>query len=303
MTGVILSSISDPSLEICEDKVNTTFFDQNKASISENLRKEIKLRCESKSEYHVEERKKENEDEDDEFDNESLDKIDGFVENENNKVGEYLIENDEKITSCCIESSDLDKKLSLHEFVQILPSMLSKCKENSVKKCLPIKSLMENLSMSDNEWGKYAFFDDKKLYTRNLVATDSENYTLLLLCWTPGRESMIHDHPTDGCWMRCVTGSVVETLYEESASEHKMVQKKETWVKKDEVCYIDDSMGYHKVGNPCPNTPAASLHLYSPPFQKCKVWPNGCEDSDNCFEPDICFYSIGGEKIQYDCNN
>merc|ERR1712146_154920 len=137
-----------------------------------------------------------------------------------------------------IKSSDLDKKTSLDEFIQILPSILSKCKENDVKKCLPVKTLMENLSISDNDFEKYTFFDENKLYTRNLVATDNENYTLLLLCWTPGRESMIHDHPTDGCWMRCVTGNVIETLYEKNEHERKMIKKKETWVKKDEICYI-----------------------------------------------------------------
>ena len=52
--------------------------------------------------------------------------------------------------------------------------------------------------MTQEEWEPYAFWDADKLYTRNLVSTDGESYTLLLLCWNPGKESPIHDHPCDG---------------------------------------------------------------------------------------------------------
>lgn len=299
MTGGYIdqTSIINP-LEICEDQVNKTFFEEKKVSVSKTLRNQIKNHCETKTDFHVEEKKK-SENEDDEFSGQQYSRTTIFPKDENSKDGETV----ENYASCCKSFEGVNRKVSLDEFIQVLPSMLSNCKEKNVKKCLPIKDLMENLSIDDTEWEKYAFFDQDRLYTRNLLSTDNETYTLLLLCWTPGRESMIHDHPTDGCWMRCLTGNVVETLYEKDDSEHKMIQKKETWVRKNEVCYIDDSMGYHKVGNPCPKTPAASLHLYSPPFARCKVWPNGCEDSDNCFEPDICYYSIRGEKVQYDCEH
>lgn len=29
--------------------------------------------------------------------------------------------------------------------------------------------------------------------------TIHKTFTLLLLCWNPGKESPIHDHPCDGC--------------------------------------------------------------------------------------------------------
>ena len=35
-----------------------------------------------------------------------------------------------------------------------------------------------------------------------VVSTDNRSYTLMLLCWTPYKESPIHDHPCDGCWLR-----------------------------------------------------------------------------------------------------
>ena len=34
---------------------------------------------------------------------------------------------------------------------------------------------------------------------------------------------------------------------------------------------MDDSLGYHKIGNPYKDTGAVSLHLYTPPYHSCKV--------------------------------
>jgi Cysteine dioxygenase type I len=56
-------------------------------------------------------------------------------------------------------------------------------------------------------------FDATKDYTRNLVVTDNRYYTLLMLCWNPGRSSPVHNHPCDGCWMKVLKGRVQETLY------------------------------------------------------------------------------------------
>lgn len=74
-----------------------------------------------------------------------------------------------------------------------------------------------NLDVSEgNEWWRrYALFDSTRHYTRNLIATDNKTFTLLLLCWNPGRESPIHDHPCDGCWLKVLEGSVRECRYVE----------------------------------------------------------------------------------------
>lgn len=119
----------------------------------------------------------------------------------------------------------------------------------------------------------YAFWDPDKLYTRNLVATDSKNYTILLLCWNPGKESPIHDHPCEGCWVKTVRsrpdprfdptscpvyrirhsycclcigcefqvqGCVKETVYEQSEKEGgALMAVRETTFHPDELSYIE----------------------------------------------------------------
>jgi cysteine dioxygenase len=64
--------------------------------------------------------------------------------------------------------------------------------------------------------------------------------------------------------------------------------------KGDGIMFIEDSMGYHKVGCPSPNQTAVTMHLYSPPFKSCKIFLN--EDRKSC-EANVCFYSMYGEKV------
>ena len=60
-----------------------------------------------------------------------------------------------------------------------------------------------------------------------------------------------------------------------------------------DISYMHDSMGYHKIGNPSPTVPAVSLHLYCPPFDKCKIWldPSNASMSSNV---NINFFSKYG---------
>ena len=91
--------------------------------------------------------------------------------------------------------------IALAEFVDALPRILHS-QNNEQGACLrrgtdddPVNLLFRRLDLSREEWRKYALFDPMKNYTRNLIATDDETFTLLLLCWNPSKESPIHDHP------------------------------------------------------------------------------------------------------------
>ncbi len=92
--------------------------------------------------------------------------------------------------------------ITLAEFVDALPQILRRQKEQPGEFLQrgteddPVNILFRRLDLSrEDVWRKYALFEPMKNYTRNLIATDDETYTLLLLCWNPGKESPIHDHP------------------------------------------------------------------------------------------------------------
>lgn len=76
-----------------------------------------------------------------------------------------------------------------------------------------LTNLLASVDLGTDEVNKFTFWDSEKPYTRNLIATDNKNYTLLLLCWNPGKESKIHNHPCDGCFVKTIRGCIRESRY------------------------------------------------------------------------------------------
>eukprot|EP01083_Nonionella_stella_P071500 192075_1 len=174
----------------------------------------------------------------------------------------------------------------------------------------PIAALFRRLTISKKQLEPFCFIDKHKNYTRNLIATDDETFTLLLLCWNPGKYSPIHAHPCDGCWMRVCQGSVNEVRYDlkkgkdeekegESSSSPPPVSfvcTMDTTFEENEITYIHDNLGYHKVGNPSNDLLAMSIHLYSPPFNKCKIWMDPCDAASSSMSY-MCNFSEYGHKV------
>jgi cysteine dioxygenase len=129
---------------------------------------------------------------------------------------------------------------------------------------------LKSTILSPAEIAKYAHFDCRFPYTRNLVASDGIHYSLLLLCWNEGMESKIHDHPCDGCFVKALQGDIRETKYSKDQDADQLLLSNETVIRDGSVTYMDNSIGYHKVGN-AGSIPAITLHLYTPPYHSCKV--------------------------------
>jgi cysteine dioxygenase len=195
-----------------------------------------------------------------------------------------------------------------------------------------LTSLLGDLDLSLGELSRYAHFCSSKKYTRNLIASDA-NFTLMLLCWTPGKESPIHDHPCEGCWMRVCTGRIRETVYKRHASTNSLSELKSREGNAGDVLYVDDSIGYHKVGSevvrkvstagsekegkeggrgvvyqisedadgqPLQEGASITLHLYSPPFLSCSVWLSEDAALDAPCRPTITYHSEFGVKLYED---
>ena len=157
---------------------------------------------------------------------------------------------------------------------------------------------------------RYAFIDFDQKYTRNLISTDNELYTLLLLCWSPGQASPIHDHPCDGCWMRVVHGQVCESRYKEvkhdsfSSDDDSSSTNWNTTISplkcthsetytQGQVAFINDSIGFHKISNPTSEL-TMSLHLYCPPFGECRTW---LEPHMKASRTTVGYYSAYGHLV------
>jgi len=133
-------------------------------------------------------------------------------------------------------NSNKASSITLQEFTDSLPPLLRRLKSlehSSIQGRMqveqkrgtsndPVTQLFSRLDLNETTFKDYALSEPNTNYTRNLVATDNETYTLLLLCWNPGKQSPIHDHPCDGCWVRVCQGSVKETRYQLSTEDNSL---------------------------------------------------------------------------------
>ncbi|KAI9931865.1 hypothetical protein ASPWEDRAFT_37234 [Aspergillus wentii DTO 134E9] len=135
-----------------------------------------------------------------------------------------------------------------------------------------IQRLMEKYVSNSDEWSQFALGDPSRTYTRNLIDEGNGKSNLLILVWSPGKGSAIHDHANAHCVMKILKGSLQETLYtwpDKDKVEHGQVSPpeitKQTIYGENEVTYMSDKLGLHKISNPDPKNFAISLHLYTPP--------------------------------------
>lgn len=65
-----------------------------------------------------------------------------------------------------------------------------------------LHNLLRTYTSDPTDWSKYAHANPEKQYTRNLVCEVPGVFNLLLLVWTPGKKSPIHDHADAHCLMK-----------------------------------------------------------------------------------------------------
>lgn len=134
-------------------------------------------------------------------------------------------------------------------------------------------NLMSNYISNEPEWQQYAFADSSRNYTRNLVDEGNGKSNLLIFVWNPGKGSPIHDHADAHCGMKILKGSLKETTYEMPMTSSTQPSgmstppeiTNEIIYRTDEVSYISDQIGLHKIANASDTETAVSLHLYTPP--------------------------------------
>ncbi|KAB8078580.1 RmlC-like cupin domain-containing protein [Aspergillus leporis] len=180
------------------------------------------------------------------------------------------------LQSGSMSSSDIENQPSnaFEELVQDLSAALGPSSGLDSDDVVPldIQRLMEHYTSNPEEWQPFALGNSNKTYTRNLIDEGNGKSNLLILVWSPGKGSAIHDHAKAHCVMKVLKGSLKETLYswpDQTKVEHGQLSPpqitRETIYSEDQVTYMSDQLGLHKISNPDPSNAAVSLHLYTPP--------------------------------------
>jgi len=120
------------------------------------------------------------------------------------------------------------------------------------------KRVKEILKLYDEtDWLSYVNKCDST-YNRELIYSSPE-YDLVIITWCKNQGCAIHNHPENGCTVKILQHSITEELYEPITLK---LCKSSTY-KKDDIMYIDDTIGYHRMCNKY-DEPCVSLHVYAP---------------------------------------
>lgn len=160
-----------------------------------------------------------------------------------------------------------------------------------------LQDAMQAYSSREADWAKYAMADPSRAYTRNLVDNCNGKSNALILVWTPGKGSPVHDHANAHCVMKVLKGTLRETLYgwpcqrssnpascasaaqpsdpncpnpvhtcsagPEPLEPAALQVQRDMAYGQDQVTYMSDKLGLHRITNPSDTEYAVSLHLYT----------------------------------------
>lgn len=158
----------------------------------------------------------------------------------------------------------------LNELVQALHRVFESDRVNVDE----VKQILSAYKSNPRDWKRFAKFDPFR-YTRNLVDEGNGKFNLMALCWGEQNGSSIHDHANAHCFVKILDGELMETMFDWPSGSEEGEEMKKTNVNvyhKDEVTYINDSIGLHRMENPSHTEKTVSLHLYCPPFNACRIF-------------------------------
>lgn len=156
-----------------------------------------------------------------------------------------------------------------------------------------VARLLEDYASSGaSDWRSFALFG-ANYYSRNLIRR-SDLYELIVLCWSPGQRSPIHDHAAQRCWMGVLEGRVQETLYRVTeGGQLAVTEGPRREFGTGGVAYIVDDVGWHRI-EPIGPAAAVTLHLYSRPIRECRIY----DEAEGVLRTKrMAYHSIGGRLL------
>lgn len=242
--------------------------------------------------------------------------------NNNDNVASYELEREKHLRELTKTFTGIEKPLKNAPTCATLSDLISGLHNAFASDRVNIElvnHLMLSYQSNPADWRKFAKFDRYR-YTRNLVDAGNGKFNLMILCWNEGHASAIHDHADSHCFMKMLKGQLSEvrfawpkdtTVAEDCNADigksdgscvaeydsEELEEISRTTMDTNGVCYINDSLGLHRVENPSHADVAVSLHLYCPPFDTCSIFNKQTGKRTKC---KVTFWSKYGVRESQD---
>lgn len=106
-----------------------------------------------------------------------------------------------------------------------------------------------------------------------MVEEFGDNCNVIVMCWSTLQASMFHGHEKSNCFVKLLSGMLIEQQVPYPVTgRQEYVAMRERVMKRDDVSYIDDSIGLHKMINRSNTNVCVSLHVYMPAYKSSRVF-------------------------------
>jgi cysteine dioxygenase len=179
--------------------------------------------------------------------------------------------------------------------IQELVAKLRCCGASDFSNVAAMRELLRTSPVDPKSIQPYLVWDAQH-YTRNLI-DKTPLYELIAICWDAGQGSSIHNHKDQNCWMAAPIGKLLvqnyKVLHQDlEAGTCDIVATDIVEMNSAEPAAVDPADPVHKVYNPFPER-AASLHLYSRPYDSCVVYS---EEQHKCGEIHLSYTTEYGVR-------
>lgn len=120
------------------------------------------------------------------------------------------------------------------------------------------------IKYNGEDWIKYIKIDNNYYFKNKIFGNN--NFEIYIITWNKNQNAPIHDHSSNGCWLKVLDGKLLEQKY---SKELKLIST--NILKKDDISYMDNTLGYHSISNNYDNI-TVTLHVYNPPNHKTKFF-------------------------------
>ena len=153
--------------------------------------------------------------------------------------------------------------------------------------------VVKRLDLAPEAFDGFAFWDADG-YTRNCIER-TDDYELILLCWSRGDRTPVHGHADQNCWVYQIDGTVHEVRYD-LQDDGALRETDRASLEPGDLTYMHDAMGYHHIENVSCGR-AMTMHIYAAPIDACEVY----SDEANCFEVrSMEYHTMKGEEVLVD---
>jgi cysteine dioxygenase len=166
----------------------------------------------------------------------------------------------------------LPKEVSIQDFV----TELRKFSQPAFDGVSDILAFLQHNTVSADTLAPYLNWNAQH-YTRNLI-DKTPLYELIVICWEVGQISSVHNHRDQNCWMAVPIGRLlVENFHlvsqDVDQGRSDLAPSDTVEMNPSQPCAVDPTDPVHRVLNPKHfGERAASLHIYSRPFDTCVVY-------------------------------